>query len=710
MEPGHRRRWLRIVLIVAIIIVLLLLLYYCTPTKKEAHDAGHAHTGGRLLALGDVVVTGFSGTVTAPGDQSVDRTFINLEGASARIFDVRTPGFAWDARFWATPKKHDISARLVGQVFGVAIDSAPYPNVYLSATSVYGLNLITPDTDRDADDLPQRVKNGDPDASWMEGQFGAGGGPGSIWKIDGKTGAISRFADIELNGRANHGPALGNIAYDKAHGQLFVSDFATGMIHRLAMDGRALGYLDHGVSGRPQENLPAIYHSDSTRNSISSATFDTLKPESWGFTPPERRVWALTVYAGRLYYSVWKPSQIWSIELNEKGNFIGSPRWELNIPGGENAWPVSDILFNASGRMIVAQRAGIKNSYDYSAFTEKARARVLRYALEEPDSPATKGRWIIEPEEYAVGFAGDNRNANGGIELGYAYDKDGKIRFDACEETLWATGEDLRGYKKVEDRFEPGGPLLAHGLQASPSGPVREFNTPPLVSYLTDYDDKLSNENISGHIGSVRIYRVPCGGGQCFAPANRARGTPIGGLLPPGGGGWPPGGVGGGGGTCFGPDCTGGACTGPNCSSCKGPNCKACVTCPGGCIGGDCCPGGVCPDPYIKEACMQVNGEFDCAPNGDLVYKVSSVQDKYGLLIDTLKAYSQTAGVSVTNGPHISLNPMPGVITLTGAAPGQTIDLDLCGHNKAAAATGTPFDCCRVTLRVRAPAGACVAP
>ena len=56
-------------------------------------------------------------------------------------------------------------------------------------------------------------------SSWT-GLFGPGpdGGPGSIWKIDGVTGEVSLFANVMLDGIANPGPGLGNIAYDAVHG------------------------------------------------------------------------------------------------------------------------------------------------------------------------------------------------------------------------------------------------------------------------------------------------------------------------------------------------------------------------------------------------------------------------------------------------------------------------------------------------------------
>ena len=71
--------------------------------------------------------------------------------------------------------------------------------------------------------------------------------------------------------------------------------------------------------------------------------------------------------------------------------------------------------------MILAQRAPVAGSYDYSSFTRPDEPRVLRFWLESPDDPTTPSRWNAAVEEYAVGFAGNYRNSNGGVDLGYGY-------------------------------------------------------------------------------------------------------------------------------------------------------------------------------------------------------------------------------------------------------------------------------------------------
>ena len=532
------------------------------------------------LNLGDAVVTGFSGTLAPdagkprPANKSViDLTFINPDGPSARIVGLGRPGFVWDGRLFPAPKTFDVLAKDVGQVFGVALDDATPPNIYLAATSLFGLNIVS----RGRDGLPERRKKGGPGAGWMKGQFGLDlqGGPGAIYKVDGRTGVVTLFANVTLDGVPNPGLGLGNLAYDSAHKQLFVSDLYTGMIHRFALDGRDLGPpYDHGVTARPTRgNVPAQPFDPRRRLNIASDRFDSENPETWGFAPPPRRVWALAVHDGRLYYSARNEApangpQIWSVGIAQDGNFAADPRWELDVPAEPGPYAVSDIAFSQDGAMILAQRAPIAGSYDYSAFTQAGEPRVLRYWLKDPNDPPSPGRWKPVPDEYAIGFAGNYRNSNGGVALGYGYGTDGTLQTQACEAALWSTGQHLRDNPALRSQLEPGGPLVVNGLQGSPAGLVRNANTPPATSYFIDYDDAFDDARAAGHMGSVRILTQPCAASaiaQRIAPPGIA--TPIG---------------------CIGPGCRPQVCE---------PTC----VCPEGTVleGKECVKPRPCPEPFV---------------------------------------------------------------------------------------------------------------
>ncbi|MEI5604438.1 hypothetical protein, partial [Streptomyces brasiliscabiei] len=69
-----------------------------------------------------------------------------------------------------------MTASQTGQLFGVALDNATPPNIFVAATSVYGLPIVIPGG---AGQL-NRAKQGAPGAAFMPGLFGPpqlGGGP-----------------------------------------------------------------------------------------------------------------------------------------------------------------------------------------------------------------------------------------------------------------------------------------------------------------------------------------------------------------------------------------------------------------------------------------------------------------------------------------------------------------------------------------------------
>ena len=109
------------------------------------------------LTLGDVVVTGFSGSA-AEGNYPDEKTLINELGKSLRVLDIKSPGFPWDGRVWQPVEKRAIEAARIGQVFGVTLDDADPPNIYAAATSYYGLYIVG--LDADGDGKPDRLMKG----------------------------------------------------------------------------------------------------------------------------------------------------------------------------------------------------------------------------------------------------------------------------------------------------------------------------------------------------------------------------------------------------------------------------------------------------------------------------------------------------------------------------------------------------------------------
>lgn len=516
-----------------------------TLVWSSANALAQTPPAGSRWGAGAAVVTGFSGVGSAAqrksdgASSSPDAMFIDMEGASARVFDIAAPGSAADGRLFGARTVLEVSAKDVGQVFGVALDDHPAPNIYLGATSAFGLNLAA----RGPNGRIERRKTGGPGVGWMQGQFGLTlqGDPGSIYKIDGAAGTPVLFARVMLNGVPNPGPGLGALAYDPAHRQLFASDLYTGMIHRFAIaDGAEVGTpFDHGIVGRGAAQLAPVAFDPSKRPSLSSSRFNAEDPATWGFAPPERRVWALALHGGRLFYSVrngasGEAPQIWSVGLARDGAFESDARLEVEIPAQPGPFPVSDIAFTPRGAMIVAQRAPIAASYNFSKFTGAGTPRVLRFWPKEPNDPPSPGLWKPAPEEYAIGFAGDYRNSDGGVALGYGYDRDGRLDMGACGGSLLVTGDKLRLKPALRERLEPGGAMQVDGVQIFSADNVLNPSAPePWASYFFDYDNTFDAPASSGHVGVVRTLTQPCAAPGGVASAAGAPAYSSGGGNPP---------------------------------------------------------------------------------------------------------------------------------------------------------------------------------
>jgi len=437
-------------------------------------------------------------------------------------------------------------------VFGIAIDDAEPPNIYLTATSAFGLHVR--------------------DGNWMEGMWGPGGGPGTIWKLNGANNYQPEvFATVKLDGRDNTGAALGNIAFDSVHNQLFVSDLETGMIHRFDMDGMELSRFDHGVQGRTdftdamtgqRMSLSPVAFDPATAarvNNCAAGEFDKT-PSCWNYADFRRRVFGLGIRKGddgrvRLYYSVWGSDSfdnpewqnagddarnaVWSVGLTEDGDFdVADVRREyiapeFFVPGTERpgsgaSHAITDIAFPACARqdrMIISERGMVRNLglAGKKPFAWPYESRVLRYILDETGIWRPDGR-------YDVGFR-ERRdiprlrsNSAGGIDYGYAY-KDGVIDHAKPNGFVWMSGDSL---------CSPEGPCFnpatgkrdddsqVHGITGTPEGIVEEVAPPqahnltngeatpprgPLASYMIDSDinvDETGAPDVAGLASQVR--------------------------------------------------------------------------------------------------------------------------------------------------------------------------------------------------------------
>ena len=529
-------------------------------TLAATPPAGAQQLEQGVLAPGNAAVTGFSGVQSSSprsgssASRGADETVIDLNGPSLRIIDLQHMGGPPGAQVVRAAKPYTATAAQVGQVFGVAYDDASPLNVYVAASSVYGLPIVAPGPDG----KPRHVRIGGPGATFMPGLWGgaeAGGGPGSIWKIDGATGKVSLFANVTLDGRPNSGPGLGGLAFDPTSRSLYVADRETGVIQRFDLSGKEHDRYRHGITGRRARGLRPWEFDPAKNLNVTSPQFDPASASTWNYAAPEGRVFGLGVFRGRLYYSVADGLQIWSIGLQHDGSFGTDPALELTVPPGSGPTEISKIIFDEQGWMILAERPAPTGAFDFEALTPEGLGRVLRYT----SATTTQHAWQTVPDEYPVGFAGDLRNGNGGVDIGYRYDQNGDIDRTSCGGFVWVTGEQLRRSPdpSVAAKLGQSGPLLINGLQGSATQNIRQDDQPPLVSYFIRYGEDGVDPAARGHLGDITIARdcmpVPKPGGVPLPGTGdnsdgkrggpRAGGvSPPGSPMPPGGGtGTPPG-------------------------------------------------------------------------------------------------------------------------------------------------------------------------
>ncbi|MEM8974417.1 MAG: hypothetical protein AAGD43_20345 [Pseudomonadota bacterium] len=459
-----------------------------------------------MLSPGDTVVTSFSGIIQkeaqqAPGRNVLDRFFIDLDGPSAQVLTLEGATSAGNNNLTRGEAKRQITAREVGQVFAVALEHAENgssPNIYLGATSAYGINIVKA---MPGDGVLQRIKRGQPGAQFMPGQFGPNtpGAAGAIWRIDGKTGTVSLFATLPTNS----GPGIGDIAYSKPLKQFYVSDLDNGLIYQIDSTGRILGQFDHGVNGRPGNGQQPV--ADDTRTmQITSPRFNALRPETWGYTQVQRRVSGMTVYNDRLYYAVSANAEVWSVGLQPDGSFAGDVRFEMTAASTlKGKGPITSMQFDANGQLHLAQRGQQRASYHYGDFVKPDASAVVSYEKQAATaaSPSTELRQLRS--RIPVGIT--SYRSSGGLAFGYGYGVDGTLKLDACSSTLWVTGDGLRSSQTTESDAGNGTQLFdVHGLQGLSAATA---GVSPQTPFYIDADGVFGDPGKAGHMGDAAVWQ-----------------------------------------------------------------------------------------------------------------------------------------------------------------------------------------------------------
>jgi hypothetical protein len=649
------------------------------PTSRRVNDASSrgielppVRLNQILFAGPTLVTTGFSGhvyghPVLTEEERALARgkpefEVIALDGAVVTLTDIEGYGHAPNGDEVTRTAEDRLFAREIGQVFGAVLDDSVYPNLYLSATSAFGLQIVGPDIDGDR--LADRLIAGGPEAKWMKGQWGYApqSGPGTIWRVDGQTGQIDVFANLLQDDMSNAAPSLGNLAYDAAHDRVFVSDLATGLITQFDLRGAVLDSFDHGVTARVAHGLSALPYDPAKRVEITDPAFNPLNPETWGFAPAARRVWGMTVQDDRLYYAVAAgvedPPEVWSVGLNKvTGDIQNDARWELT-PNDDLGLEISDLGFAPDGALVLAKRGNRYPSFDYSTFAKVGEAEVMRFVREAPgDDPATPSIWETQNDRYDVGFADKGNNTTGGLAFGPGYDEEGFLDFTQCRGTLWATGERLRDEAELSQELLPGGMLRVDGAMAQPVVLHRDDNSPPWISYSTDFNLTYPKAAQSGHIGDVVV--LGCDGTQGASGDSGISGDG---------------------------DLEGG-CIGASCTW------LACLRNPAECA----------PKPA---SCLQAAVELRCdRKTGTYVADVSQ-KGQFATALDRLKLTDPSG--KIASLPREFATSESSVVDLTGLSAGQLGQIDICRYDAKAAADGVPYDCCNASVTFELPAQACV--
>ncbi|MCP3914015.1 MAG: hypothetical protein GY711_00485 [bacterium] len=266
-------------------------------------------------------------------------------------FSSATPGANFPINRYSDPSWTQLT---LGSIFGVTLDADG--NIYVTATTCYHSDQV------------------------------GSGGVGAVYRIDASTGAASVFASLP-----NTGPELGNIAYDCANEQFFVTNHEDGKIYRLDTAGTILSTFDHGV---PDDG-------------------------SAGFAPLGERLWGVAVHDGRVWFGVWNEdsgtpnpvvtNEIWSVALSG-GDFSGTSQLEVSVqaPSGDDYTnPISDIRFTPTGSMLIAEHGQLD---DTTPVPHDAQVR---------EYECVGGAWSETASTFSIGIVNGGTNSSGGVDFDY---------------------------------------------------------------------------------------------------------------------------------------------------------------------------------------------------------------------------------------------------------------------------------------------------
>ena len=331
----------------------------------------------------------------------------------------------------------------LGTVFGVVIDDAG--DIVVTHTIVYGTDTI-----------------------------GSIGGAGSVYRLDGTSGAASEL--IRLPNAS--GAGLGQVDFSCLSNLYYVSNFEDGRVYAIDKSGVVKGTFDH-ATGAVTGALPM--------GGLDEPN-DPVGPADLG-----ERVWAVKAVDGRLVYSLWvedssnpnpaRNNEIWSVALDANGLFVANTaQLELNMPQDtvDVTNPVADIAFDANCCMFTAER-GMYGISDTAAHI----GRLLKFC-------SSKAGWSSAPELFYVGQSTFGNNSVGGVDI------EGGVN-----DSVWSIG----------DALNIGNPNI-YGLIGFPSAGGDRDN-----SILLDFDDVYTTQ-LKTFYGSIDLSCVDAITSNCEFTTN----------------------------------------------------------------------------------------------------------------------------------------------------------------------------------------------
>ena len=380
-----------------------------------------------------------------------------------RVIDIRNkPPFVIGGNHWSTPVQYvgaNWTRNRMRNVFGIALDNAVPPNIYISSSALNTLMALNDSV--------------------------------LIYRIDGITWNVTNYVKrkftsgppiIGVNEIPNiSGTSIGNICYDSKHNQLFATNFEDGKIYRIGANGVIL------------------------------STYDPFMPDvsNIAISPLGERLFGIGVYDDnssneKLYFSVWNSDQlhsgqnsIHSIELDNIGEFSPlTATSEITTPLLLSQFhnnPVADIEFSIEGDMLIGER-----SMRDIASTDAHNSRIFEYER------LPNGSYSTIPKRIRIGEPNVGTNSSGGVDYNYGISDSLNNLNSLCDSLVVGTGDYLLSLPPLPPPFPAN--HIVYGLQVTErsKGDLSNYKD---YSHYVDINGLYYTTNDKTFQGDVDVYR-----------------------------------------------------------------------------------------------------------------------------------------------------------------------------------------------------------